>query len=194
MANTRAGWARDVVDLYETGDLAEAANLLNAAAVASATGLSIKTIEDALSRPPVTKKTNPLYPLSRPHRRMGNSPLWSHEQVDQAVELRQVDGPRYLGGGDEQLPTIDPGSADALGYLSTTEIAAMVPNPRNPERTVHEQTVRRWAREYGDFPNAVALRERVGSHPGVPIVVYNGDEIRAWLYSKEIPYSESQVA
>lgn len=194
MANTRAGWARDVVDLYETGDLAEAAGLLNVAAVASATGLSMKTIEDALSRPPVTKKTNPLYPLSRPYRRMGNAPLWSHEQVSQAVTLRQVDERRYLGGGDEQLPTIDAESASALGYLSTTEIAAMVPNRRNPDHTVHEQTVRRWAREYDDFPNAVALRARVGGHPGVPIVVYDGDEIRGWLDSKQIQYNESQVA
>lgn len=194
MANTRAGWARDVVDLYETGDLAEAADLLNVAAVASATGLSVKTIEDALSRPPVTKRSNPLHPLSRPYRRMGNAPLWSQEQVDRAVALRGVDEPRYLGGGDEQLPTIDAESATARGYLSTTEIAAMVPNRRNPQRTVHEQTVRRWAREYDDFPNAVALRARVGGHPGVPIVVYDGGEIRNWLYSKQISYHDSQVA
>lgn len=194
MANTRAGWARDVVDLYETGDLAQAADLLNVAAVASATGLSMKTIEDALSRPPVTKRSNPLYPLSRPYRRMGNAPLWSREQVAQAVALREVEEPRYLGGGDEQLPTMDAESANARGYLSTTEIAAMVPNPRNPDRTVHEQTVRRWAREYEDFPHAVALRARVGGHPGVPIVVYDGGEIRDWLHSKQIPYHEPQVA
>lgn len=194
MANTRAGWARDVIDLYESGDLAEAANLLNAAAVASATGLSKETIEDVLSRPPITKKSNPLYWLSRPYRRMGNAPLWSHEQVERTVAARNEGGPRFLGGGDKQLVTMDADTAAEHGYLSTTEIAAMVPNSRNPSRTVHEQTVRRWARENDDFPRAAALRARAGGHPGVPIVVYDGGEIRAWLHSKQIAYKEPQVA
>ena len=194
MANTRANWAKGVPDLYESGELHLAADLLRVAEVASATGLSVKTIEDALSRPPVTKEANALVHLSRPHRRIGNAPLWSHEQVTRAVELRSGDEPRFLGGGDTQLETIDAESANAKGYLSTTEIAAMVPNSRNPKRTVHEQTVRRWARENKDFPRAVALRARSGGHPGVPIVVYDGGEIRAWLYDREIPYNEPQAA
>lgn len=189
MANTRAAWARDVLDLYESGALGEAANLLNVAAVASATGLSTKTIEDALSRPPVTKASNPLFALSRPYRRMGNAPLWSQEQVDHAIELRRAHEPRFLGGGDEPLETINAAKSDENGYLSTTEIAAMVPNRRDESRTVHEQTVRRWARENEDFPRAVALRAREGGHPGVPIVVYRGDEIRAWLTSKGIEFT-----
>lgn len=194
MANTRAAWAKDVPDLYETGELDQAANYLTTPEVASATGLSVKTIEDALSRPPVTKETNPLYPLSRPARRIGNAPLWSHEQVAQAVELRRADEPRYLGGGEGPLETIDAAKSDEKGYLSTTEIAAMVPNSRDPERTVHEQTVRRWARENADFPHAVALRARSAGHPGVPIVVYNGDEIRRWLAAKSIPFVDPQAA
>lgn len=194
MANTRAAWAKDVPDLYETGELHLAVNYLRTPEVASATGLSVETIGDALSRPPVTKENNPLHPLSRPERRIGNSPLWSHEQVERAVELRRANEPRYLGGGDGPLETIDAAKADERGYLSTTEIAAMVPNPRNPERTVHEQTVRRWARENADFPRAVALRARSQGHPGVPIVVYNGDEIRRWLSTKNIPFTDPQAA
>lgn len=194
MANTRAAWAKDVPDLYETGELHLAPGLLRTPEVASATGLSVKTIEDALSRPPVTKHNNPLVHLSRPFRRIGNSPLWSPEQVERAAELRRLDEPRYLGGGDEQLDTIDAAEADELGYLSTTEIAAMVPNSRDRARTVHEQTVRRWARENADFPRAVALRARSHGHPGVPLVVYKGDEIRAWLASKNIVFYEEQSA
>lgn len=194
MGRTRAGWARNVRDLYEGGDLAEAAGLLNAAAVASATGLSKQTIEDALSRPQVTKKTNPLYWISRPHCRMGNAPLWSPEQVAEAAKVRDSEEPRHLGGGDERLPRIDVESSDARGYLSTNEIAEMIPNRRNPAKTVHEQTVRRWARDHGDFPKAVALRSRAGGHPGVPIVVYDGGEIRDWLYSRGIDYTKSKAA
>lgn len=195
MANTRAAWAKDVPDLYELGELHLAAGLLRVAEVASATGLSVPTINDALSRPPVTRQANALVHLSRPYRRIGNAPLWSPEQVAKAVEMRTSDEePRFLGGGTQQLETIDAETADAHGYLSTTEIAAMVPNPRNPARTMHEQTVRRWARENDDFPRAVALRARSGGHPGVPIVVYDGGEIRDWLHSREIDYVEPKVA
>lgn len=181
MANTRAVWARDVPDLY--GRLDEVSRYLGVADVSRATGLSVPTIEDSLSRPPVTKKNNPLSALSRPAARVGNAALWSHEQVAKACELRQSSGGRYLGGGTEPLETIDAADADARGYISTNEIAEMVRNPKTG-KPIHEQTVRRWARDNDDFPAAMALRARSQGHPGVPIVVYDAKQIRKWLIRK----------
>lgn len=185
MANTRARWAESVPDLY--GSLEEVDKYLNAARVSAATGLSVNTIEDALSRPPITNSTNVLGPLSRPARRIGNSPLWSQEQVDEAVERQRANGPRHLGGGDAQLPVIDSELSDQNGYLSTAEIAEITYMSRSllrGWRPVHEQTIRRFARDYEDFPPAVALRARSEGHAGVPIVVYDGEAIREWLRSR----------
>lgn len=183
MAHTRARWAEDVPDL--TGNLSEVPKYMNVAEVSAATGLSPNTIEDALSRPPITKPNNPLAPLSRPARRIGNTPLWSHEQVERAKALQRITvGHRHLGGGNTPLPLMDADVADERGYVSTEEIAAMThmrTGHKGSLKAVHEQTVRRWARDNGDFPPAVALRARSQGHPGVPIVVYDGEEVLTFL-------------
>lgn len=185
MASTRARWAEGVEDLY--GDLDKVGDYLNSAQVSSATGLSVNTIEDALSRPPITSETNILGPLSRPAKRIGNSPLWSRQQVEEANRRRQSDAPRHLGGGDSQLPVVDADLSNENGYLSTSEIAEIALMRRTEAhewQPVHEQTVRRWARDYDDFPPAVALRARSTGHAGVPLVVHDGTQVRAWLATR----------
>jgi len=185
MASTRAHWATGVPDLVN--DLDEVPNYLSVAQVSAATALSTNTIEDALSRDPITKPGNPLGPLSRPARRVGNTPLWSSEQVEEAVRLQRANGHRHLGGGDRPLPVVDAETADEKGYISTEEIAAMthmVTRMARGMRPVHEQTVRRWVRDNGDFPPAVALRARRAGHPGVPIVVYRADDVLRFLLDR----------
>lgn len=192
MASTRALWAEDVEDLYP-GRLDEVSRYLDVAQVSARTGLSTNTILDSLSRPKVTSETNVLGPLSRPAAHVGGSPLWSQEQVDEslrrqkAINEQRATGQRHLGGGDEALPTMTPDEADQRGFLSTAEIAEIAHMRRGQNgawKSVHEQTVRRWARDDGDFPKAVALRLRSSGHPGVPIVLYNGGQVRAWLATK----------
>lgn len=186
MSGTRAVWAKEVPDLY--GDLDQAQHYLTIQQVSEQTGLAVTTIFDALSRPQITKESNPLCHLSRPAARVGNRPLWSAEQVAKTRQARELAGDRFLGGGTERLDTILPEDSNKLGYLSTVEIAELVPNPRTG-RPYHEQTVRRWAREHGDFPKAVALRSRESGHPGVPLVVYDGNQVRAWLTKEGIPFT-----
>jgi len=193
MASTRARWAEGVPDLV--GDLTQVPNYMNVAQVSAATSLSPNTIEDALSRPPITNPGNALGPLSRPARRVGNTPLWSREQVDEAVRRQRATGHRHLGGGDRPLPLVDADDADRSGYVSTEEIAEMAHMRTQGElRPVHEQTVRRWARDNGDFPPAVALRARSQGHPGVPIVVYDGEKVLEFLRNRGgvhvVPHTE----
>lgn len=186
MASTRARWAENVPDLYNSLD--QVKNYFSSAQVSNATGLSTNTIEDALSRPEITSDTNTLGPLSRPAARVGNAPLWSKAQVQEAIRRQQSGGPRFLGGGTSQLPTVDAPLAEENGYLSTAEIAEIAHMRRttaHPWGPVHEQTVRRWAREDDTFPPAVALRARSTGHAGVPIVVYDGIQIRAWLATQK---------
>lgn len=176
--NTRAKWVEGVRDLYPN-NLDEAADYLGVPAVAEQTGLSPSTIKDLLSRAPITSETNVLAPISRPACRIGNQPLYSQEQVDKVTERQRATGHRHLGGGDEPLPSITPAEARKRNLVSVEEIAEMA-DAQNPGG-VHEQTVRRWARDAEDFPPAVALRSREGGHPGVPKVVREKKKVISWL-------------
>ena len=177
--NTRAQWADDVPDLYGEG-LAEAGEYLTVAQVSTMTSLSPNTLKDALSRPPVTREDNPMFALSRPARRIANQPLYSHEQVARAIEIQKSTNHRHLGGGQEALSVVTPQEAQRAGLVSIVEFKDYA--------GVHEQTVRRWAREQASFPEPVALRSRSGGeedtakvHPGVPIVMYELEAAKSWL-------------
>jgi hypothetical protein len=186
--NTRAKWAEGVRDLYPN-HLDEANDYLGVPAVAEQTGLSPSTIKDLLSRVPITSETNVLAPISRPACRIGNQPLYSQEQIDKVTERQRATGHRHLGGGDAPLSSITPAEARKRNLVSVEEIAEMA-NAQNPGG-VHEQTVRRWARDADDFPPAVALRSREGGHPGVPKVVRERKKVVAWLVKHGYRNSES---
>jgi hypothetical protein len=142
--NTRAKWVEGVRDLYPN-HLDEANNYFGVPAVAEQTGLSPSTIKDLLSRVPITSETNVLAPISRPACRIGNQPLYSQEQIDKVTERQRATGHRHLGGGDAPLSSITPAEARKRNLVSVEEIAEMA-NAQNPDG-VHEQTVRRWARD-----------------------------------------------
>lgn len=177
MTSTRAKWVEGVRDLL--GSLHEAANFLNVPQVAERTGLSPATITDLLSRAPITSDTNVLAPISRPDARIGNQPLYSDAQVVKVIRRQRATNHRHLGGGDTPLTSISPEEARRRELISVEEIAALA-NAQSPTG-VHEQTVRRWARDAKDFPPAIALRSRDGGHPGVPKVVRKRKDVLKWL-------------
>lgn len=175
-SNTRALWADGVPDLY--GDPDAHRKHLTIQQVSEKTSLSPNTLQDALSRAPVTRKENPMFALSRPAARIANQPLYSREQVEQALKIQRQSGHRHLGGGDAPLEVITPEEAKRIGLMSIVEM--------HEWSGVHEQTVRRWAREQDSFPRPVALRSRSGAggakvHPGVPVVMYEREEYERWL-------------
>lgn len=182
MTRTRAQWVTGIDDLIN--DLAKAANYLNVSQVATETGLAVATITDLLSRPPITSEANPQGPLSRPEARIGNQPLYSHEQVAEAKRRLAAGRHSHFGGGDEPLPSVDPADARKRNLLSTEEIASLATRTKDGKPApdgVRDQTIRRWSRDHQDFPPRVALRAREGGHPGVPMVMYDGLKAIEWL-------------
>jgi hypothetical protein len=168
--NTRAQWAEDVPDL--SGDLKKAANYLNLSQVSEKTGLSPNTLKDALSRPPVTREGNPMRELSRPDARISNLPLYSKEQVRRAIAL-QAAAARVASGETVRLPLVTAEEARRAGLAGPIELADYA--------DVHEQTIRRWARDVEDFPPIVADRERSEGHPGGGIKVREMLAFKEWL-------------
>ena len=182
MTRTRAQWVTGIPDLINR--LAEAGDYLNVSQVSTETGFAVATITDLLSRPPITSEANPQGPLSRPAARIGNQPLYSREQVDEAKRRLTAGRHSHFGGGDEPLPSIDPVDARRRNLLATDEIASLVtttPGGRPTPSGVREQTIRRWSRDHKDFPPRVALRAREGGHAGVPMVMYDGLKAIKWL-------------
>lgn len=175
--STRAKWVEGVTDLY--AHLGQAGDYLTVAEVAERTGLSPSTITDLLSREKITSDSNVLAPISRPSRRISNQPLYSEDQVAEVVARQRSTKHRHLGGGDQPLPSITAAEARRRNLISVREIAKLA-NAEDPDG-MHEQTVRRWAREADDFPKAVALRSREGGHPGVPEVMRPQKKAITWL-------------
>jgi hypothetical protein len=170
--NQRAQWISEIPDL--TSKLNQAGKYLTVPEVSEATGYSPDTIRDLLSREPIDRPQNPQMPLSRPAARIGTTPLYSRQQVNACLKLQVATGDLYLGGSHTPLPKLSAIEADARGYLSVTQIKDLA--------TVHEQTVRKWINRMGDFPPAIALRERgEDAHSGVPFVVRNPRAVALWL-------------
>lgn len=170
--NTRAQWAEDVPDL--SGSLKEAANYLQIPEVSEKTSLSPNTLRDALSRPPVTRVGNPMSALSRPAARISNVPLYSKAQVREALAL-QAAAARKAASATVRLPLVTAEEARRTGLAGPVEIADYA--------GVHEQTIRRWARDVDNFPPIVADCERGEGHPGGPIKVREMSAVKEWLRS-----------
>jgi AraC-like DNA-binding protein len=143
--------------------------------VADRLGKSPNTISDLLSRAPITSSTNPLGPVSRPARRLGMVPLYSKEQVDEALRRQEIDASRdrHFGGADEQLPTLSIAECRKRGLITLAETVR--------RSGLHEQTLRRWTRDDHTYPPAVALQARPSGESGVPMVVRDENALRAWL-------------
>jgi hypothetical protein len=175
MNSIRPRWTDDVPDLYDR--LADAAGFYTLAQACDYTNLSVTTIRDLLSRPRITADGNTLAPISRPAARVGESPLYSGEQLDE-VRQRQENPPRrHFGGGDEPLPVLTPDESNARGLVSYSEMADLF--------GLHENTVRKWWSTNADFPAPKATRERRGGHPGTPTVVFDAGEVLRWLADNE---------
>lgn len=169
--SSRAGWTKEVEPVTDLGSLA---GYLRLTEVSQKVDLSPKTIQDLLSRPVITNPANPQAPISRPATRFGSEPLYTQEQVDQVLDIRASKTVRHLGGGDKPLPRVGYDEAGQLDLVSIREIAEIA------ER--HEQTVRRWAKDDGSFPPALALRSRPqNKRNGVPEVVRDRKAIVEWL-------------
>lgn len=171
MNSIRPRWTDDVPDLYDR--LADAAGFYTLAQACDYTNLSLTTVKDLLSRTKITADGNTLAPISRPAARIGESPLYSEEQLDE-VRRRQETPPRkHFGGTDEPLPLITPDESNERGLVSYSEMADMF--------GVHENTLRKWWSTNADFPSPRATRERRGGHPGTPTVVFDAKEVLQWL-------------
>ena len=175
MNSIRPRWTDDVPDLYDR--LADAAGFYTLAQACDYTNLSVTTVRDLLSRPKITADGNTLAPISRPDARVGESPLYSGEQLDE-VRRRQETPPRqYFGGGDEPLPVLTPDESNERGLVSYSEMADMF--------GWHENTLRKWWSTIASFPAPKATRERRGGHPGTPTVVFDAREVFLWLVEND---------
>lgn len=164
MTKSRARWADTAIDL--SNDLAKAAQQLTLGALADATGLSRRTIEDSLTREKITSPTSPRGAIDRPCYMVGGNPLWSHDQLAEFLRRSQIDA-------KADLPLISSETAQMRGLISTNEVAEMLGK--------HDQTVRRWEANFSDtYPPAVARRSRDG-RPGVPEHVRELAKVVEWI-------------
>lgn len=164
MTKSRARWADTAIDL--SNDLTKAAQQLTLGALADATGLSQRTIEDSLTREKITSPNNPRGAIDRPRYMVGGNPLWSHSQLAEYAKRSRIDN-------KVELPLISPEAAQMRGLISTIEVAELVKK--------HDQTVRRWEANFSDtYPPAVARRSRDG-RPGVPEHVRELAKVIEWI-------------
>jgi hypothetical protein len=165
VTKSRARWADTAIDL--STNLEEAAKHLTVGQLADATGLSQRTIEDSLTREKITAEDNPRGAIDRPKFMIGGMPLWSQAQVADYA-MRKARQEQRLA----ELPLVSPEAAQMRGLISTSEVAKMIGR--------HDQTVRRWEANFGDYPPAVARRSR-NKRPGVPEHVRELEKILDWL-------------
>lgn len=159
---SRARWADEAEDL--STNLAEAAKHLTIGQLSDTTGLSVQTIEDSLTREKITNETNPRGAIDRPAYRVGNMPLWGHGQL---AEYKQ----RAAATRTEPDRVVTTAEAEAEGLVSTNEVAEIFGK--------HDQTVRRWERNYADYPEKIARLNREG-RPGRSDHLRKLDEIVEW--------------
>lgn len=158
-----AEWMAMAEDLQE--DLVEAAKHLPIGRVSDLTGLADSTINDTLTRKAITHADNPRRAICRPDYRIGRTPLWSIEQVE---EYKRIAAERPE---DDDLPTITPGQAESDGLVTTAEIRERL--------DVHDQTLRRYQRSNSNYPKPVGRLSREGS-PGVPEHLRRWEDVLVW--------------
>lgn len=166
MVKSRARWADTAIDL--SNDLNQAAQQLTIIQLADATGLSVNTIEDSLTREKITSETNPRGAIDRPAFMVGGQPLWSPEQLQEF--LRRAETSEKV-----ELPLISSADADDQGLISTNELAAWL--------SIHDQTVRKWEANFKTYPPVIGRRSRDG-RPGVPEHVRETAKIIEWIKAR----------
>lgn len=176
--NSRARWAADALDL--TNDIETAATYFTKGQVSDATGLSVNTIADSLTRREITNPLNPRGALCRPAARVGDVPLWSQGQIDEYH--RRV---KALESAETDLPLVSTEEARERELVSTEEIAELF--------GLHDQTVRRWQRYDSTYPAPVGRRSRDG-RSGPPEHVRELRAVMAWAESKGIKVPGARTA
>lgn len=159
----KAEWMELAIDLQD--DLDQAARHLTRGRVSDLTGLAESTISDTLTRRAITHEHNPRRAICRPDYRIGRTPLWSEEQVD---EYKRIAAGRPEDG---DLPTVSPGEAANDGLVTTAEIRERL--------DVHDQTLRRYQRSSSTYPQPLARLSREGS-PGVPEHLRKWEAVLVW--------------
>lgn len=172
MTSPRPRWIEDVPDLYD--NIADLTGYFTLPQACDYTGLSVNTLQDLLSRPRITANENTLAPVSRPAARVGNSPYYSQDQLDDVCDRQLRPVRRHLGGGDEPLPVLTADEANERGLVSYEEMGDLFGR--------HPNTFRKWWSTIAEFPSPVATRERRGGHPGTPTVVFDSRAVLRWLF------------
>jgi hypothetical protein len=168
---SRARWAEDAIDL--STNLAKAAEQLHIGMLADKTGLSVRTIEDSLTREKITAPDNPRGALDRPAYMVGGDPLWSHEQLTEYYRRMSATADRKDVKVD--LPLVTPEEARERGLVTTSAVGKLL--------KVHDQTVRRWEANYQNYPPKVARQSRNGL-PGVPEHIRELAKIIEWAIAR----------
>lgn len=155
--------------------MTKAAQQLTLGQLSDATGLSIKTIEDSLTRAKITSPDNERGAIDRPMYSVGGNPLWSHSQLAEYARRARI--VKVI-----ELPHISSFDADMGGLISTNEVAKLF--------GIHDQTVRRWEANFSDtYPSAIARRSRDG-RPGVPEHVRELSKIVEWVKARNEQLAE----
>lgn len=164
--STRARWTHDATDY--TTDLGTAAKMINIASLSASTGLSQRTLEDLITRDPITREDNPLIALCRPAGRIGSIPLWSRGQLD-----NYRDRTAFTEGKEkiQDLPSLFVEEAEQRGLITTGQFAEAI--------GVHDQTLRRWARVDARYPEVLAKLARPNV-PGNPEHLYDLVDYVRW--------------
>jgi hypothetical protein len=171
MTMAPAQWMIQAKDL--TDDPGRAALYLTVGQLSNAVGLAPGTITDSLTRPPITVKDNPRRAICRPAARIGRLPLWTRQQLDEFLAIRdRVEKDRELGPHAIEAVTVD--QALERGLFSLVEYAELF--------DVHDQTLRRAQSQDGTFPPAVARRRK--DVPGVPEHLFERAAMTTWAESK----------
>jgi len=164
-----ARWEADALDLSD--DIQTAAQYLPVGKVSDLTGLSSETIEDSLTREPITNLANPRSALCNPAARIGRLPLWHPDQVAAYKRLQAAADAEPA----PSWPTVSKDEAEAQGLVDIVTAA---------ERFgLHEQTLRKAQRFDATYPETVAVRARDG-RPGPPEHLRSWDAILEWGKSK----------
>lgn len=137
-------WADDpdVLDLSNRPD--EVGKYLTEADASRRTGLTAEMLSDNRRRARITNLANPMSAVSRPAARFGIEPLYSHEQCRLYVRKANAPVPKV------ELPTLSAAEAEERGLEDLDELAVRF--------GLSKHTLERYARQYEDFPHAVARR------------------------------------
>lgn len=167
--SSRARWTHGVPDYRN--DTAKVATMLTIEALSAQTGLSVTTLEDRLTRDPITVESNPLSALCRPRGRIHTVPLWEQSQLDRYRELLAKAESEERKARVRELPAYTAEQAELLGMVTNREFSEMI--------GVHDQTLRRWARSDETYPQVVGTLSRP-NQPGNPEHLYYLIEYVKW--------------